>query len=215
MARGFLSHGMREAFWSCVSNAEVTLNFMTAKDIKQYQFTGENQPENRRSRKGVPNRSTLLKKWLAIKRRIEADSNPTGKAIKGTVEDEIILALIGKALKGDVAAIREVLDTRYGKAKEHQDVNLSVNQETEDEARLRLARAALAHLQSNIDQMLVDPHMSRNPDADREAVRRDLLAALPQWCAEDWQVELQLLCPEIEQRADNEAAKHDSSGEQI
>src|SRR5437764_8478036 len=81
-------------------------------------FTSDYQPQNRRSRKGVPNRSTTLNKWLAVKREINAERNPKGEHITGTVEDEIVLALIDKACKGDVPAIREVLDTKYGKQRE-------------------------------------------------------------------------------------------------
>lgn len=180
---------------------------MAAKDIKPYQFTGKNQPKQRRSRKGVPNRSTTLKRWLEVKRVIDADGNPMGKTVKGTVEDEIILALIGKALKGDVAAIREVLDTRYGKAKEHQDVNLSVNLETDGEARLRLARASLAKLQRNVDS-IIDCTVAADESLDREEVRRQILASLPQWCAEDWNVDVHLLSRGLEQGADD-MAEHD------
>jgi hypothetical protein len=39
----------------------------------------------------------------------------TGKEITGTLEDKIALALIGKAVNGDVAAIKEVYDSIYGK----------------------------------------------------------------------------------------------------
>jgi hypothetical protein len=181
---------------------------MAAKDIKPYQFTSEKQPKQRRSRRGVPNRSTILKRWLNVRRVIEADRNPTGKSIRGTVEDEIMLALIDKALKGDVAAIREVLDTRYGKAKEHQDVNLSVNLETDADARLQRARAALAKLQREVDSM-IDSTLSNADGLDREEVRRQTLALLPQWCAEDWSVDVRLLCDRAEQDTDNKAVGHE------
>lgn len=63
--------------------------------------------------KGVKNRSTILKKWIELDCTI---SDPeTGKDISGTIEDKIALALIGKALKGDVPAIREIYDSIYGK----------------------------------------------------------------------------------------------------
>ncbi|MDQ3903167.1 MAG: hypothetical protein M3247_05975, partial [Thermoproteota archaeon] len=158
-------------------------------------------PKSRRSRKGVPNRSTVLKRWLEVRRVIDGDRNPTGKPIKGTVEDEIILALINKALQGDVAAIREILDTRYGKTKEQQDVNLSVDLRTDYGARLRLARAALAKLRTKIDS-LVDYELSVNKDANREEVRQRILAALPQWCAEDWNVDLQHLLEATRENGD-------------
>jgi hypothetical protein len=63
--------------------------------------------------KGSKNRSTILRKWLETKEKIK---NPiTGAEEQVTVEDAVILALIGKARKGDVAAIREILDSNYGK----------------------------------------------------------------------------------------------------
>jgi hypothetical protein len=63
----------------------------------------------------VPNRSTVLRRWVEVKRKLDAKRNPSGKDKQGTVEDEIALALIGKALKGDVPAVREIYDTLYGK----------------------------------------------------------------------------------------------------
>lgn len=76
-------------------------------------FTSENQPANRGRKKGSKNRSTLLKKWLSVK--LELTNPVTREKQKGTVEDEVILALITKARKGDVAAIKEIQDSMYGK----------------------------------------------------------------------------------------------------
>ena len=65
---------------------------------------------------GSRNRATLLKKWLLTPIKIE---NPeTKEEIDCTLEDKIALALIQKAIKGNVAAIREIQDTLYGKIKE-------------------------------------------------------------------------------------------------
>ena len=63
--------------------------------------------------KGSKNRSTILKKWIEVNCSISDPS--TGKEITGTLEDKIALALIGKAIGGDVAAIKEVYDSIYGK----------------------------------------------------------------------------------------------------
>ena len=69
--------------------------------------------------KGSKNRSTILKKWIELHCNI---SDPaTGQEIAGTIEDKIALALIGKAIAGDVSAIREVYDSVYGKADNHQE----------------------------------------------------------------------------------------------
>jgi|SRR5688572_30061552 len=76
-------------------------------------FSKEHQPEKNGRPAGVPNRSTVLKKWLLAELDIV---NPISKSKeRGTVEDEVILALITKARQGDITAIKEVLDTLYGK----------------------------------------------------------------------------------------------------
>lgn len=72
--------------------------------------------------KGVKNRSTILKKWIKVRVKIKDKSNPLMKEVNGTVEDQISLALISKALKGDVQAIKEINDTLYGKVSDNIDV---------------------------------------------------------------------------------------------
>lgn len=62
--------------------------------------------------KGQPNRSTVLKKWLYAETDI---LNPKGQKERGTAEDEIMLALLRRAKAGNVQAIKEVLDTVYGR----------------------------------------------------------------------------------------------------
>lgn len=98
-------------------------------------FTSENQPKNRKSRKGVKNRSTILKKWLEAKTEI---TNPiTKKKEKGTVEDEVILGLITQARKGNVKAVGLILDSLYGKLTNKIDGGLGfeivIRDETDDE----------------------------------------------------------------------------------
>lgn len=82
-----------------------------AKDGKK--FSSEYQPENRGRPEGSKSRSTILKKWLTAELDIV---NPITKdKQRGTVEDEVMLALVTKARRGDVPAIKEILDTMYGK----------------------------------------------------------------------------------------------------
>jgi hypothetical protein len=70
---------------------------------------------------GTKDRSTILNKWLSVELEL---LNPVTKAKeRGTVEDEVILALITKARKGDVSAVREILDSTYGKLTEKLQVN--------------------------------------------------------------------------------------------
>jgi hypothetical protein len=64
--------------------------------------------------KGALNRATILRKWLELPCSIDS---PLTSQTTGTVEDRIALALINKGLKGDVAAIKEILDSAYGKVK--------------------------------------------------------------------------------------------------
>lgn len=71
--------------------------------------------------KGSKNRSTILKKWIELTTKLK---NPiTGAEELGIVEDKVALALLSKALKGDVAAIKEINDTLYGKLTEKSEVN--------------------------------------------------------------------------------------------
>lgn len=87
-----------------------------AKDGEKTRFSKKNQPEKRGRIEGVPNRSTVLRKWLLAELDI---INPiTRDKERGTVEDEVMLALITQARKGEIPAIKEVLDTMYGKLKE-------------------------------------------------------------------------------------------------
>lgn len=66
---------------------------------------------------GTKNRSTILKKWIEVNAKVK---NPITKQEEGgTVEDLITIALITKALKGDVQAIKEINDTLYGKIQDN------------------------------------------------------------------------------------------------
>lgn len=69
---------------------------------------------------GTKNRATILRKWIDTQKKFK---DPTGKLVEGTVEDEIYLALIAKGLEKDVAAIKEINDTLYGKIKEQMELS--------------------------------------------------------------------------------------------
>jgi hypothetical protein len=58
--------------------------------------------------KGCRNRATIFKELLA----------QVAEGGKGTNADAVAAALLSRALKGDVAAIREILDSAYGKITE-------------------------------------------------------------------------------------------------
>ena len=69
--------------------------------------------------KGTLNRSTLLKKWLSVK--MDVTRPDTGKKEKMELFDAVTLALIQKALKGDVIAYKEIMDSLHGKITEKHD----------------------------------------------------------------------------------------------
>lgn len=99
---------------------------MSKREENLIPFTSENQPPgHKKSRKGIPNRATLLKKWTGVK--LDLVNPITKDKERGTVEDEIILALVRKARTGDVAAIKEVQDSLYGKIVEKRETDLTVN----------------------------------------------------------------------------------------
>lgn len=69
---------------------------------------------------GAKGRATILKKWIELNTTLK---NPeTGKNEKGTIEDKIAMAIIAKALKGDVQAYKEINDSVYGRATQSTEV---------------------------------------------------------------------------------------------
>jgi hypothetical protein len=64
--------------------------------------------------KGTKSRATVLRKLIYMKAMVE-NPNGEGALMKGTVEEQIAVALIRKALAGDIAAFREIMDSVYGK----------------------------------------------------------------------------------------------------
>ena len=68
--------------------------------------------------KGVRNRSTIVREWLDVKAT-------DGQG--GTVTDQLVRALIGKASKGDVAAFRELMDSGFGKVKDEAETMVTYN----------------------------------------------------------------------------------------
>jgi len=68
---------------------------------EKYLFTTENRPTNN-SRKGVPNRSTVLAKWLNTKMKT---TDLQGNEVECTASDAVVLAQIRKAVAmGDTNA---------------------------------------------------------------------------------------------------------------
>lgn len=70
--------------------------------------------------KGLRNRSTIVREWLEVNYK---KVNPiTGQTETLQIQDHIVISLIGKALKGDVQAFRELFDSGHGKVSELLDV---------------------------------------------------------------------------------------------
>lgn len=65
-------------------------------------------------KRGTKNRGTALKKLFKIKTTFGHPVNE-GETIDGNVEDKMAVALIARALAGDVNAFREAMDSVYGK----------------------------------------------------------------------------------------------------
>lgn len=86
-------------------------------NLKPKPFTSENQPKQRKSRKGIPNRATVFKKWLTAKVKI-ADPTATDKEaeqITVTLMEAAALGQIQSAMKGNTQAWKEIQDSLHGK----------------------------------------------------------------------------------------------------
>ena len=74
--------------------------------------------------KGVPNTKTRLKRLLEI---VMTKQNPFTKETEGfSVAEQMDVALIAKALKGDVGAYREIMDRFEGKVTNTHEVKTDV-----------------------------------------------------------------------------------------
>lgn len=89
-------------------------------------FSSSYQPKKNGRPRGSLNRKTLFERWN-IKSNI---TNPLTNKVDGLTQDDIvILSLLNKARQGDVNAIKEWLDNRFGKLTE------SIELETIDKTR--------------------------------------------------------------------------------
>jgi hypothetical protein len=74
--------------------------------------------------KGHLNRATVARKWLDV---ITKTKNPaTGQMEPATIEDQVMLSLIKRALKGDPRAIELVFEMKYGKAVQPMDLQVDM-----------------------------------------------------------------------------------------
>ena len=69
---------------------------------EKYLFTSDKRPVNSNSRKGIPNRATVLAKWLNTKMKT---TDLQGNEVECTASDAVVLAQIRKAVAmGDTNA---------------------------------------------------------------------------------------------------------------
>ena len=74
---------------------------------------GDPSPNPSGRPKGLRNRSTIVREWLEA---LYTKTNPiSGKPEHLSIQDHMVISLIGKALKGDVNAFRELMDSGHGK----------------------------------------------------------------------------------------------------
>ena len=99
---------------------------MAADDIKKHQFTRENQPKKRRSRKGVPNRATVYKNLLEL---VVSAPDPQGRGYtKLTLYEAAALGQIRAAMRGNTNAWKEIQDSLFGKQMSSVNVNITAEQ---------------------------------------------------------------------------------------
>lgn len=82
---------------------------------------GEDERRNKNGRgKGVPNSKTRLMRLLEITQ--EKENKLTGDVEEFSVAEQMDMALIVKALNGDIVAYKEIIDRLEGKATNNVDV---------------------------------------------------------------------------------------------
>ncbi len=124
---------------------------MTVQDLIPYK-PGETGNPNGRP-KGSRNRSTIVREWLECLKATDGQAGDKG--------DELARALIRKAEKGDVAAIKEAFDSAYGKIPDK-----VVHAETSSEELMQedITQELLKHVPTEVLERIVNKEVS-TPDA--------------------------------------------------
>lgn len=90
-----------------------------AKEGEKYLITPESRALiTNNSRKGIPNRKTVISKWLDMTISVP---DLEGQMKSVTAKDAVVLAMIRKACAGSEAAAALLLDSVYGKIKTEPD----------------------------------------------------------------------------------------------
>lgn len=111
----------------------------SAKNLKK--FSSEYQPPTQGRKPGTRSRKDLLRRWLEVPMNI---NHPvTREKLNVRVEDTIVLSLIAEAQKGNISAIKEILDSTYGKLTEHVEVKIEDLSQMSDAELLAIAQGKL------------------------------------------------------------------------
>jgi hypothetical protein len=106
-------------------------------------FTSENQPpKERKSRKGIPNRSTVFKRLLAIKTKLPHPADAS-KELNVTLYEAAALGQILAAQHGNHNAWKEIQDTLHGKLTEktESDIRLRTEKDLTDDELAAIAKS--------------------------------------------------------------------------
>lgn len=86
--------------------------------------------------KGVKNTRTIIRDFLNA---TQDKKNPiSGETEKLSIHQQMVLALIGKVMKGDVAAFRELIDRFEGKVVQKEEHSVKVQKDELDLSKLSL-----------------------------------------------------------------------------
>jgi hypothetical protein len=109
---------------------------------------GDPSPNPNGRPKGTRNRSTIVREWLETTYK---KINPiTGQNETLQIQDHLVISLIGKALKGDVQAFRELFDSGHGKVSELLDVTSKGESITQEKLSLEERRQLIEKLRIEI-----------------------------------------------------------------
>lgn len=89
-------------------------------------FSKDNQPANPGRPKGSRSRSTIIREILeaAAHASLSENAGELGAGAK-TIVDQLVAAMAKKAAAGDVAAFNSLMDSAFGKLKEHQQIDVN------------------------------------------------------------------------------------------
>lgn len=91
------------------------------KTLRPNIFSSENQPKVRPSRKGIPNRQTVLSQLLEMNTEVY-EPEYFAKKLKVTLNDAVALGIIIAAIRGNATAFRYAQDALWGKITERREI---------------------------------------------------------------------------------------------